>query len=341
MSISDPHADGLTVAVVGATGAVGRDLLSVLERCNLPIASFRLFASPSSNGEVMDVRGRSHRVRPLPSSDGVEAVVEGVDLVFLAAPAGVGREIIPVLQDIDIPVVDIGGVFADKAQIMVPGVSLEPVADFSDQRVMCSPSAPAVILSSVLAPLANRGAVNVRGTVLMSASTAGKAGAEELSAQVVALFNAKSPPRAVFPTGLAFDVHSQVGDLVEGWTVVERRVALEVADVLGWQPEQALCSVVMAPMFAGVACDLTVEFDHIVDVEAVQVLLRDAAGIRVGDPIPGPRRIAGDSNIYVGRIRPDPDGHRLHMWVAADNLRVGASANALGIATALWSEGYL
>ncbi|MGB0641154.1 MAG: hypothetical protein ACPGTU_17595, partial [Myxococcota bacterium] len=89
MSISDPHADGLTVAVVGATGAVGRDLLSVLERCNLPIASFRLFASPSSNGEVMDVRGRSHRVRPLPSSDGVEAVVEGVDLVFLAAPAGV------------------------------------------------------------------------------------------------------------------------------------------------------------------------------------------------------------------------------------------------------------
>jgi aspartate-semialdehyde dehydrogenase len=341
MSIADSNVDGLTVAVVGATGAVGRDLLSVLERCNLPIASIRLFASPSSNGEVVEVRDRSHRVRSLPSMDGVEAMVEGVDLVFLAVPAPVGRELIPVLQSLDIPVVDIGGVFADKAHIMVPGVSLEPVADFSDQRVMCSPSAPAVILSTVLAPLSNRGAINVRGSILMSASTAGKAGAEELSGQVVALFNAKSPPRAVFPNGLAFDLHAQVGDLVEGWTIVERRIALEVADVIGWQPEQALCSVVMAPMFAGVACDLTIEFDHVVDVEAVQTLLRDTAGLRLGDPVPGPRRIAGDSHTYVGRIRPDPDGHRLHMWVTADNLRVGASANALAIAMALWSEGYL
>ena len=92
-------ADGLTVAVVGATGAVGRDLLTVLERANLPIAAFRLFASPASNGEIVEVRERSHRVQSLPSDDGIPAVFEGVDLVFMAAPANVSRGLIPHLQE--------------------------------------------------------------------------------------------------------------------------------------------------------------------------------------------------------------------------------------------------
>ena len=206
---------------------------------------------------------------------------------------------------------------------------------------MCSPSAPGVVIATVLSQLSIRGAIGVRGTVLISASSAGKAGPEELSGQVVSLFNGKTPPRSVFPQGLAFDVASQVGDDVEGWTTVERRIAVEVADLLAWRPEQALVSVVLAPMFAGVAADLTIEFDHGVDLDAVVQLIRDTPGVRVGDPVPGPRRVAGDSSIYVGRIRLDPDHTRVHLWVAADNLRVGASANALAIATALWSEGYL
>jgi aspartate-semialdehyde dehydrogenase len=158
--------------------------------------------------------------------DGVGAVFEGIDLVFMAAPATVARELIPVLQELDIPVIDIGGTTADKSPLMVPSVGLRPVADFPDTRVMCSPSAPAVVLSTVLSQLANRGAVSVRGTVMLSASSAGKAGAEELSGQVVSLFNGKTPPRAVFSNGLAFDVMSQMGDLVEGWTTVERRIAV-------------------------------------------------------------------------------------------------------------------
>ena len=336
-----PQADGLTVAVVGATGAVGKDLLTVLERANLPIAAFRLFASPASNGETLEVRERSHRVQALPSSDGIPAVFEGVDLVFMAAPANVSRGLVPVLQEEDIPVVDIGGTHANTSPMMVPGVSIEPIADFPDTRVMCSPSAPAVVISTVLSQLALRGATQVRGTVMMSASSAGKAGAEELSGQVVSLFNGKTPPRVVFPQGLAFDLHSQMGEDVEGWTSVERRIAVEVADLLGWRPEQALMSAVLAPMFAGVAANLTVDFDHGVDLAAVKVLLGETPGVRIGDPVPGPRRVAGDSAIYVGRIRLDSDNSRLHLWVTADNLRVGASANALAIATALWSEGYL
>ena len=341
MSDDAARSNGINVAVIGATGAVGRDLLAVLERSNLPVASFRLFASPSSNGEVVEVRERSHRVRSLPDNDGVGAMFEGVDLVFTAAPADVVRPLIPVLQDLDIPVVDIGGTVADRSPLMVPAVSVAPVADFPDTRVMCSPGAPAVVVSTILSQLADRGAVAVSGTLMLSASSAGRAGAEELSGQVVSLFNGKTPPRTVFANGLAFDLMSQMGDLIDGWTSAERRVAVEVADVLGWNPEQALMSVVLAPLFAGVSGDIVVEFDHAVDVDAVREILDQTPGIRLGDPVPGPRRVAGDSSIYVGRVRPGTDPTRLHLWFAADNLRVGASANALAIAVALWSEGYV
>jgi len=266
---------------------------------------------------------------------------EGIDLAFMAAPAEVTRALISVLQELDVPVIDIGGTVADKSPMMVASVSTEPIADFADTRVMCSPSAPGVILSTILSHLAVRGAISVRGTLMLSASSAGKSGAEELSGQVVSLFNGQTPPRSVFTGGLAFDLMSQMGDVIDGWTTVERRIAIEVADVLGWKPEQALVSAVLAPMFAGVAGDLVIEFDHALDVDAVKELLAETPGVRVGDPVPGPRRVAGDNSIYVGRIRVDPDPHRLHLWFSADNLRVGATANALAIATALWSEGYL
>ena len=341
MSPKEFTTTGLNVAVIGATGAVGRDLLAVMGRSNLPIAGYRLFAGSGSNGEVVEIHERVHRVSSLPPAGDLPAVFEGIDVAFIAAPAEVAKRVIPVLQDLDVPVVDIGAAHADRSPLMVPQVSLEPIADFPDTRVMCSPSAPAVVLSTVLGPLASRGAVSARGTVMLSASSAGKAGPEELSAQVVSLFNSKTPPRTVFPSGLAFDIHSQLGDLVEGWTTTERRIALEVADVLGWKPEQALMGVVLAPVFGGVAANLTVEFDHAVNIDDITQLLDEAPGLRVGDPVPGPRKVAGESAVYVGRLRVDPDAHRLHMWVCADNLRVGATANALAIALALWGEGYL
>ena len=333
--------EGINLAIVGATGAVGRDLLSVLERTNLPVAAFRLFASTASNGSVVEILGRSHRVRSLPGNDGLAAVFEGIDLVFMAAPSSVSRSLIPLLSELDIPVVDIGATVADRSPLMVASVGLAPIADFHQTRVMCSPSAPAVIVSSILAQLSNRGAMSVGGTIMLSASSAGKAGAEELSGQVVSLFNGKPPPRSIFSNGLAFDLMSQMGEIVDGWTTVERRVAIEVADVLGWRTEQALMSVILAPMFAGVAGDLIIEFDHAVDVAAVHALLAETPGVRVGDPVPGPRRVAGDSAIYVGRVRAAPNPHRLHLWFSADNLRAGATTNAVAIATALWSEGYL
>ena len=134
---------------------------------------------------------------------------------------------------------------------------------------------------------------------------------------------------------------SQMGDIIEGWTSAERRVAVEVADLLGWKPEQALTSVVMAPLFAGVAGDIVIEFDHAVDVDAVVLCsikhLAYEWGTRSLDPDAW-RETAPSMWGAFGPIQILPG---LHLWFTADNLRVGASANALAIATALWSEGYV
>ena len=131
MSDVPNRADGINVAVVGATGAVGRDLPD-RPGAGEPACCIAsgLFASASSNGEVIEVRERAHRVRSLPENDGVGAMFEGIDLVFTAAPAEVVRPLIPVLQDLDIPVVDIGGTMADRSPLMVPGSAWPPSRTF-------------------------------------------------------------------------------------------------------------------------------------------------------------------------------------------------------------------
>ncbi len=335
------NSEGISIAIIGATGAVGRDLLEVIGQTSLPIAALRLFASMGSIGETIEVDGRSHRVWGLAGVETVHEVFEGIELVFLAAPPDVSQEYGPALADMDIPVIDIGAALAHRGVLSVPSVSIGSLADFPDSRIACSPSGPAGLISSVLAPLAAKGANACPGTATMSAGLAGKAGIRELSEQVIALFNQKDPPREVFPTGLAFDVHAQIGEDDNGWTGVERRLALEIASVIGWTPDRLGLTAVLMPVFTGIAVSLVVEFDHHPNLEGVRETLEQQPLIRMADALPGPRRVAGESPIFVGRLRADAVGEAVHLWAVCDNLRCAASGNALAIAHALWSDGHL
>jgi aspartate-semialdehyde dehydrogenase len=335
------NGDGLKVAVVGATGAVGRDLLGAIGRSRLPVASLQLFASMATTGETIDVDGRTHRVWSLLGSDRVPEQFDGMDLVFLAVPSAVAREYGRAIADHDVTVIDIGANLADEAPMCIPALDTGVLDGISEGRIVCSPSAPAVMLSTLLEPLVQIGAGSCSGTVLLSAGAAGRKGVEELSGQVIALFNQKDPPREIFPSGLAFDIHTQLGEAHDGWTGPERRIAIETASLTGLSPEEICLSVAMAPLFAGVLASLRIEFDHRPDLDAVRAALEAQAMVAVGDPLPGSRRLAGEAQIFVGRLRADPCADAVHLWAVCDNLRCGASANALAIATALWSDGYL
>lgn len=334
---------GICVAVIGATGAVGRDLLEALSQSDLPVREYRLLASRLTQTDLLEVGGQSHRVHALPEDLSDSALMEGVDLVFLATPPEVSRAVAPQLEELGVATVEIGGALADQAPLVVAALNGDVLAEvFGETRLVCSPTAPALALAALLTPLVRLGASACRGTVLLSAGLAGTAGTRELSQQVVALLNGGTPERVVFPTGLAFDLSAQVGVVGEdGWTATEGRLALDVARLVSLPPESIALTTILAPLFVGVGLSLLVELDPLPSPEDIAHALREAPLLRLGDPVPGPRRLAGRPHIYVGRLRADPRGHGLHLWATLDNLRAGASRNAVEIAQRLLEDDLL
>ena len=204
---------------------------------------------------------------------------------------------------------------------------------FRESRILSTAGPAGVLLSSVLAPLAAVGLHSARGTVLQSAGVDGRAGVEELSSQVVALFNHSDPRRVEYPEGLAFDLHAQVGTRAPetGWTSSERRLALELGAALRRAPAGFALTVARVPMFSGIAAALHVRFQQPRTAEQLGTLLAQVPFLRLADPVPGPRHLDESALAYVGRLRDDPGGDGVHLWVAADNLRFGASANVLAL----------
>ena len=332
---------GLQIAVVGATGAVGQDLLEALSASDLPVGSIRPIASRTTRQLEVEIDGKGKRVLLMPDSLINSPHIEGVDLVIFATPPEVTRAHAPAIAEEGIATIDIGGSLPGLAPLCVPAVSEEALEIFAQTRLISSPSAPAVALASVMGPLMTLGADAVRGTVMLSASIAGRSGIDELGKQVLALYSSEEPPRAIFPSGLAFDLISQVGDLQDGWTSTERRISLEVAALTGLPPQSIGLTVAMVPLFAGAALSVFVQLDPLPGEEELLHFLNDSDALRVGDPVPGPRRLVGRPTIHVGRIRPDPLGAGVHLWAAMDNIRAGAVENTLQIARLLWREGML
>ncbi len=332
---------GLGVAIFGATGAVGRDLLEVLPDSGLPIREYRLISSRSNKESHAEVAGERIGIHAMPGALEESALLEGVDLAFFATPPDISRQHAPITADIGIATVEIGGALSGLAPLCVPAVSEQPFEDFLHTRMISSPSAPAVALACVLDPLVRVGATAARGTMMLSAGLAGRQGMEELGKQVIALYSSGEPPRVIFPSGLAFDLIGQAGEVRDGWSAVERRVALEAASLVSMAPQSVALTAVLVPLFAGIGMSLFVELDPLPPLDDVRHFLSQSTALQLGDPVPGPRRLVGRPKIHVGRIRPDPLGAGVHLWVTLDNLRAGASGNAVAIAKHLWDEGLI
>ncbi|MEC7949150.1 MAG: hypothetical protein VX265_16390, partial [Myxococcota bacterium] len=202
-------ARSLTVAVVGATGAVGQDLLATLARSSLPVGDWRLIATRGTRTPRLEVDGAELPVHALPADSADSALWEGVDLAFFCTPPDVTSAHVGVLRERDVPVVDLSGALSGAAPLAVPAAGIDGLGEFADAGAIVSPSPSAVLLSSILRPLRALGATGAHGTLMLSAGLAGRDGVDELSRQVVAMFNQGEAPRKVFPTGLAFDVLPQ------------------------------------------------------------------------------------------------------------------------------------
>lgn len=327
----------IALAVVGATGTVGKSVLDVLDEQDVPVSRLRAIASARSVGTTVAFRGDDLRVEGLK-----EGAFRGMDAAIFCAGAAVAREWAPRAWAEGCAVVDDSPAFRGEAEVplVVPEVNGATVGGYVARGVVAVPSPNATALALVLAPL--RDAAGLRRVVVstyQAASGAGQGGVEELEAQARALLNLREPdPPARFPHRLAFNVVPQVGAFAEGGrTEEEERIVNETRRVLGLPGLAVTATAVRVPVFFGHSCAVNVALERPLSAEAARALLATAAGVKVVDD-PGQRvypmpMLAGSEDVaLVGRLRDDPSQpNGLDLFVTIENTRKGSATNAVQV----------
>jgi aspartate-semialdehyde dehydrogenase len=330
----------LVVAVVGATGAVGGEVVRTLEERVFPVAELRMAASARSAGALVDWRGSSVRVDELDA-----ALFEGADLVFFCAGGAISAEYAPLAVDAGAVVIDKSSHFRmhPDVPLVVPEVNAEDLAE-RHLGIVASPNCTTIPMVVALKPLAEvAGLARIVASSYQAVSGGGKQGVDTLSRETINLLNlrdhAEGEEKSVFPRRIAFNCIPQVDAfLPDGSTKEEAKVIAETRRVLHLESLPIAVTCVRVPTFYGHTVALTVELEQPLDPEEARRLLREAPGVvlcELGDEMPYPTAadVGGTDAVYVGRVREDPSHpHGLQLWVAADNVRKGAALNAVQIA---------
>ncbi len=320
----------LKVGVAGATGALGAEILKVLDKAPwrpkvvVPSASARTAIDAVSYGESR-----------LTVEDLATEELGELDLLILAVPPAIAQPIVSQAIADGLLIVD-ASASLPGVPLVVPWINPEVLAD---ARAVAVPDGPALLLASILGPLGRAGiAGEVDATVLVPASAFGKSGIDELSKAVVALFNSGTAPRKIFDGGLAFDLAPVVGGGVTeaGWTDRELSTSSAVRILTGWEGEIRI-TLVLAPLFSGLSATVSLRPRRRVLADLALRVLADG-GARIGGndarAVPRPRKVEGRPFAHVGRVRASPAGDHLSLWITMDNLHTAAVA-AVGAAGAM------
>lgn len=326
-----------SVAVVGASGAVGAALLAVLEEREFPVAELYALGRADADDDTLVFANRSVRVKPLAGFD-----FSRCQLVFFCAPAAVAAEHVPRALAAGCRVIDLSRQFrSDPAvPLVVPEVNAASLP--GDAGLIAAPGAPAAQLATALAPLQRAaGLLEVRVTTLLAVSDRGRAGIDELAGQTARLLNAQSFKRRVFPAQIAFNLFPSFDAPQEsGYTLGEQQTAAEVKKLLA--DEQLVIDVteLFAPVFYGHSQVVRLRTREALTPAQARKLLRKAPGIELVDGKDDCLSPVGDSAgsdaVLIGRIAQMPEQPDwLTLWVVADNVRKSAAVNTVQIAEIL------
>jgi aspartate-semialdehyde dehydrogenase len=328
------------IAVVGATGLVGQEMLAVLEERQLPIETLLPLASARSAGET--VRWGDADV---PVQVANPEAFAGIDLVLMSAGSEVSKELAPAAAAAGAVVIDNSAAWRGDAQVplVVPEVNAADLAGFARKRIVANPNCSTIQMMVALGPL--HAAATLRRVVVstyQAVSGAGKEGIEELSDQVRALYNQGEVTSKVFAKPIAFNCVPRIDRaLPDGYTAEERKMRDESRRILH-APDLGVCATcVRVPVFSGHALSITAEFAEAMTATQARDILRSAKGVLLQDDLqkeeyPTQIDVHGSDATHIGRLRDDPTApHALAMWCVADNLRKGAATNAVQIAEIL------
>jgi aspartate-semialdehyde dehydrogenase len=327
---------GLRIAVAGATGALGQEVLAVLDQGPLAIAELSPLASMAATTTELRWRGKEHTVGLVDADS-----LEGADVVFACLPRGAEDELLKDAAEAGCLVVDMAGVFLTDRSVPVLGLGLNPVEHESvrESGAFIAPGGLALALAALAAPLRDHGLVGLRGTALQAASRAGRGGIQELSGQVAALFNSQDPPRKVFPQGLAFDLVPGWGEQLGDWSRDELISAAMAGRIAGVNPAGIGVSTVLTPVFMGLGLSLHALAERPLTSEQLRKAYEASPHLELGRGRDlQVRSRGGKPVISVGRLREDRAGLGVHLYACVDPLRL-AAANAVASLAQLVQDG--
>jgi aspartate-semialdehyde dehydrogenase len=336
---------GYRVAVVGATGNVGREMLNILEEVNFPVEKIHAIASRKSIGMEVSFGNQTLKCEDIAQFD-----FSRVDIVLMSVSGAFSKEWSPRIAAAGPIVIDNSSAWRmdPDVPLIVPEVNADAIAGYRKRNIIANPNCSTVQLVVALKPLHDAARIKrVVVSTYQSVSGAGKEGMDELFDQTKNVFVLGATPPKKFPKQIAFNVIPFSGAFQDdGYTDEEQKMWRETHKML--DPEIKLTvTCVRVPVMVGHSEAVNIEFHDPLDEDEARDILREAPGVIVIDKrdetgYMTPKEAQGEFPVYVSRIRNDPSiENGLNMWVVSDNLRKGAALNAVQIAELLHARGLI
>ena len=329
-----------TVAVVGATGVVGRTMIQVLNEREFPVGELRLLASERSAGRTLSIDGQTHDIQ-----EATPAAFEGVDIALFSAGAGVSRELAPAAVRCGATVIDNSSAWRMDPDIPLVVSQVNPDDLEGHEGIVANPNCSTMQLVPVL--MALRDSVRLERVVVDTYQSVSGTGADalaELEGQLRAHVAGEPKHASVYPHPIAFNALPEIDVfLSNGYTKEEWKVVTESRKILGLPDLRLSCTAVRIPVHVSHSEAVHAETREPLTPERARELFAGVPGVVVqddpaGHDYPLASEAAGRDEIFVGRVRTDPsipDGRGLAFWVVSDNLRKGAATNAVELAEVL------
>lgn len=332
------------VAILGATGAVGKELLELLEGRNFPIADLKLLASERSVGRTLTFSGEDLPVEPVS-----DHAFEHVDLVLASAGGSASKTWAPKAVCAGAVVIDNSSAFRMNPEVPLIVPEVNPEAAANHKGIIANPNCTTILMTVVVWPLHKvRPVQRIIAATYQSASGAGAKAMEEVKTQASAILSGKQPVAEVFPYPLAFNLFPHNSPLNDfGYCEEEMKMVNETRKIFGNQQIRITATCVRVPVLRAHSEAINLEFETPLDPEEAREILSQSPGVKLvedwkANHFPMPIEATGKDEVLVGRIRQDISHPcSLELWLCGDQIRKGAALNAIQIAELLAEKNLL
>ena len=329
------------VAVVGATGAVGTEMIATLEQRQFPVGKLRLFASEKSEGRSLEFKGKKISVETINENS-----FKGIDIALFSAGAERSKKWAPVAARSGCVVIDNSSQWRMDPEVPLVVPEVNPHDLDWHKGIIANPNCSTIQMVVALKPIHDAAKIRrVVVTTFQAVSGTGKKAMDELMQQTADLLNFKNIKCNVYPHQIAFNVLPQIDKFLDnGYTKEEMKMVNETRKIIGDNSIRVTATTVRVPVFRGHSEALNIETKKKLTANQVRELLARAPGVIVFDApeksiYPLPIHCDGKDEVFVGRIREDESiENGINMWIVSDNLRKGAALNAVQIAEVLTRE---